>query len=191
MPFKLVSMSFRNFQISLLTPLGSSALVSSYAATTMSPLVTTVGNAAQSRQLELKVYTCLVDGSEAQLLFANKGDLYDGKGFEMDDAISNHFSPCDDMVTFEILHDLPNNRQGVSGPVTSHQSRLEGMFLHTSSSGQLVSSKLQAHLTVTREGKSSLPSAQPAAVQPAVTDPSPPHSSPASQLNEGGLVHSQ
>jgi hypothetical protein len=109
----------------------------------MSPLVTTVDNAAQSRQLELKVYTCLVDGSEAQLLFANKGDLYDGKGFEMDDAISNHFSPCDDMVTFEILHDLPNNRQGVSGPVTSHQSRLEGMFLHTSSSGQLVSSKLQ------------------------------------------------
>ena len=112
------------------------------------PLVTTVDDASQRRQLEFKVYTCLVDGSEAQLLFANKGDLYDGKGFEMVGAINNHFSPCDDMVTFEILHDLPNNRQGTSEPVTSYQSRLEGMFLRTSSLGHPVSSKLQVMLFV-------------------------------------------
>ncbi|EED88203.1 predicted protein [Thalassiosira pseudonana CCMP1335] len=45
----------------------------------------------------------------------------------------------------------------------------------------------QANLTVTLKGKSSVPSAQSAA-HPAGTDPSPPPSSPASQLNEGGSI---
>lgn len=45
----------------------------------------------------------------------------------------------------------------------------------------------KANLTVTLKGKSSVPSAQSAA-HPAGTDPSPPPSSPASQLNEGGSI---
>lgn len=45
----------------------------------------------------------------------------------------------------------------------------------------------KANLTVTLKGKSSVPSAQSAA-HPAGTDPSPPPSSLASQLNEGGSI---
>ncbi len=51
-----------------------------YNVSSSDPLVTTVDNPAQSRHQELKVHTCLINGSDAQLLFANKGDLYDGKG---------------------------------------------------------------------------------------------------------------
>ncbi len=65
-------------------------------------------------------------------LFENKGDLYNGRGFEMLAALSQHCRPDSVANTFTSLLSLFNNVQGNDKPILQYQSHFDGIIMDLS-----------------------------------------------------------
>jgi hypothetical protein len=91
-------------------------------------LVTTPSNCEASRLWEGQLRLAVKDG-ELQFLFENKGDIYNGRGFEMLSALNAYC--CPDMVanTFSSLLSIFNELQGDNEPILAFQSWFDGLIL--------------------------------------------------------------
>ena len=94
-------------------------------------LLTDSSNADASRMWEGQLRLAVKDGS-LKYLFDNKGDLYNGRGFEMLAALVQHCRP--DLVAnaFPSLLSLFNDVQGAEEPILQYRSRFDGIIMELS-----------------------------------------------------------
>ena len=94
-------------------------------------LITDSSNADASRIWEGQLRLAVKDGS-LKYLFDNKGDLYNGRGFEMLAALVHHCRPDSVANAFPSLLSLFNDVQGADEPIHQYRSRFDGIIMELS-----------------------------------------------------------
>ncbi len=94
-------------------------------------LITDSSNLDASRMWEGQLCMAVKDGS-LQYLFENKGDLYNGRGFEMLAALMQHCRPDSVANAFISLLSLFNYVQGSNKPILQYHSRFDGIVMELS-----------------------------------------------------------
>ena len=90
-------------------------------------LITDDRNAEASAYWEGQLRVAVQDGS-LRFLFENKGSMYDGKGFEMLDALHRHCRPDTVANAFSTLMSLFNDSMGENEDIMAFRSRFDGMI---------------------------------------------------------------
>ena len=89
-------------------------------------LVTNAANSAASCIWEYQLHLAVKDGSLC-VLFDNKGDMFNGKGFEMLAALNHHCCTETVSTAFSSLMSLFNKIQGESESILAYRSRFNGL----------------------------------------------------------------